>query len=136
MKVEKEEKKSKDHKDDKKKKKVEKEKPPEGATDLLGDVMKKFEGVVKTNKEEEKKSIFDSKRAFSEEKEKKVVDQAESGANKIRGASTTKAMSSLMNKFMPQAQQQPKNESYIDEELDEFQMSKDSTKRNPLFSSS
>lgn len=45
-------------------------------------------------------------------------------------------MSSLMNKFMPQAFQQPKNESYVDEELDEFQQSKDSTRRNPLFSSS
>jgi hypothetical protein len=29
---------------------VEKEKPPEGATDLLGDVMKKFEGIAKVNK--------------------------------------------------------------------------------------
>ena len=87
---------------------MEKEKPPEGATDLLGDVLKKFESISKGNKEEEKKSIFDAKRAFSEEKEKKTLDQAESGANKMRGASTGKAMSSLMSKFMPQTQQ-PKN---------------------------
>lgn len=98
--------------------------------------MKKFESISKVNKQEEKKSLFDSKRAFSEEKEKKVTDPSESGANKIRGISAGKGMSSLMNKFMPQAFQQPKNESYVDEELDEFQQSKDSTRRNPLFSSS
>jgi hypothetical protein len=40
-----------------------------------------------------------------------------------------------MSKFMPQAAA-PKNESIIEEEIDEFQQSKDSTRRNPLFSSS
>lgn len=40
-----------------------------------------------------------------------------------------------MNKFMPQAAQPVKNESYIEQQMDEFQQSKDSTRRNPLFSS-
>lgn len=47
------------------KKKVEKEKPPEGAQDLLGDVMAKFDSVSKPNKEIEKNSVFKAKRAFS-----------------------------------------------------------------------
>lgn len=45
-------------------------------------------------------------------------------------------MSSFMNKFMPQQTKTVKNESYIEQDLDEFQQSKDSTKKNPLFSSS
>ncbi len=36
---------------------------------------------------------------------------------------------------MPQAAT-TKNESYIEEDLDEFQQSKDSTRKNPLYSSS
>jgi hypothetical protein len=72
--------------------------------------MKKFEGKIKAgDKEKEKKELFESKRAFSEEKEKKVLDPSESGANKIRGASMGKNMSSFMSKFMPQTQQAPKN---------------------------
>jgi hypothetical protein len=87
---------------------VDKEKPPEGAKDLLGDVMKKFEPAMKAkDKEKEKNELWEAKRAFSEEKEKKERDQAESGANKIRGISAGKAVPSFMNKFM--AQQPPKN---------------------------
>jgi hypothetical protein len=41
------------------------------------------------------------------------MDQAESGANKIRGISMGKTVPGFMNKFMPQ--QPVKNESYIDE---------------------
>jgi hypothetical protein len=38
---------------------AEKEKPPEGAKDLLGDVMKKFEPAIKAkDKEQEKKELF------------------------------------------------------------------------------
>lgn len=37
-------------KDSKKKAKPEKEKPPEGAKDLLGDVMEKFKAIEKVNK--------------------------------------------------------------------------------------
>ena len=55
-----------DGKKKKKEVKPEKEKPPEGAKDLLGDVMKKFEKLEKKDKEEEKKDLFDSKRAYSE----------------------------------------------------------------------
>jgi hypothetical protein len=36
--------------------------------------MKKFGNIKTLDKEEEKKQIFESKRAFSEEKEKKKVD--------------------------------------------------------------
>lgn len=68
---------------------------------MLGDVMKKFEPAIKAkDKEKEKNDLFEAKRAFSEEKEKKVLDQAESGANKIRGVSMGKAMPSFMNKFI------------------------------------
>jgi hypothetical protein len=63
-----------------------------------------------------------------------VVDPSESGTNKIRGVSMGK-MSNFMSKFMPQAAT-TKNESYIEEDLDEFQQSKDSTRKNPLYSSS
>lgn len=63
--------------------------------------MKKFEPAIKAkDKEKEKKDLFEAKRAFSEEKEKKVLDQAESGANKIRGVSMGKTMPSFMNKFI------------------------------------
>lgn len=104
-----------DKKGKKKNAKPQKEKPPEGATDLLGDVMEKFKGVAKKDKEEEKKSIYQAKRAFSQEKKAKVVDPSESGANKIRGVSAGKGgMSSLMNKFMPQTFQQPKNQSQVE----------------------
>ena len=48
--------------------KVEKEKPPEAAADLLGDVMEKFKKIEKKDKEVEKKNLFEAKRAFSEEK--------------------------------------------------------------------
>jgi hypothetical protein len=58
--------------------------------------------------------LFEEKRAYSEEKAKKVVDPSESGANKIRGVSAGK-MNSFMNKFLnPQAQTAAKNESFID----------------------
>lgn len=43
-------------------------------------------------------------------------------------------MNSLM-KFSSFAAQ-PKNESQVEEEFDELQQSRDSTRRNPLFSSS
>ena len=45
-------------------------------------------------------------------------------------------MSNFMNKFMPQAANTAKNESYVEQEMDEFQQSKDSTRKNPLYSSS
>ena len=63
------------------------------------------------------------------------MDPSESGANKIRGVSMGK-MTNFMSKFMPQAMNTAKNESYIEEDLDEFQQSRDSTRKNPLYSSS
>jgi hypothetical protein len=63
-----------------------------------------------------------------------VVDPSESGTNKIRGVSMGK-VSNFMNKFMPQSMNPVKNESYIEEDMDEFQQSKDSTRKNPLYSS-
>jgi hypothetical protein len=41
------------------------------------------------------------------------VDPSESGANKIRGLSMGK-MTNFMSKFMPQAMNTAKNESYIE----------------------
>ena len=79
----------------------------------MDDVMVKFQAIKKVDKEEEKKRVFEEKRAFSEQKKAKVVDPSESGANKIRGGSMGKGgMSSMMSKFMPAAFQQSKNESY------------------------
>ncbi len=63
-----------------------------------------------------------------------MVDPSESGTNKIRGVSMGK-VSNFMNKFMPQSMNPVKNESYIEEDMDEFQQSKDSTRKNPLYSS-
>jgi len=45
-------------------------------------------------------------------------------------------MSSFLTKFLPPQANTAKNESYVEEELDEFQQSKDSTRKNPLYSSS
>lgn len=122
-----------------KKKDKKKEEKKEGATDLLEDVMGKF--II--DKEEKKKSSeeeFKARKAFSEEKKKKEVAPEESGANKIRGISAGKGISGMgsMNTFMKFStfNQQPKNESNVDEEFDELQQSRDSTRRNPLFSSS
>ena len=74
-------------------------------------------------KQEEKKSAeeeFKARKAFSEEKKKKEVAPEESGANKIRGISAGKGIGSMgsMNTFMKFStvnQQQPKNESNVDE---------------------
>jgi len=62
--------------------------------------------------EQKKNKIFEEKRAFSEEKVKKVADPSESGTNKIRGVSMGK-MSNFMNKFIPQSMNPVKNDSYI-----------------------
>jgi hypothetical protein len=43
------------------------EKPPEGATDLMGDLMGKFKTKdTKADEEVKKNKIFEQKRAFSE----------------------------------------------------------------------
>ena len=47
----------------------------------------------------------------------------------------SKGSNSLMSKFMSSFQQANKQEPEVEEELDEFQQSRDSTRRNPLFSS-
>lgn len=65
--------------------------------------------VKPEDKEKEKLKLFESKRAFSEEKEKKVIDPNEGGTNKIRGISAGKS-SPFMNKFFnPQPPAQQKN---------------------------
>ena len=43
-------------------------------------------------------------------------------------------MSGFLSKFSTSFNQ-PSNSNYVDEDIDEFQQSKDSTRKNPLFSS-
>ena len=65
------------------------------------------------------------------------MDEKESGTNKIRAPSMGKGTTanSFMNKFMTSFQQPAKQEAEVEEDIDDFQQSRDSTRRNPLFSS-
>ena len=74
----------------------------------MGDLMGKFKTKDAKAEQDKKNKLFEQKRAFSQEKAKKVVDPSESGTNKIRGMSTGKA-SSFASKFMNQSAQPPKN---------------------------